>query len=125
MAKNTPQIITNMKNRPSSLPGPIVMSLSSVAIPEFLRLLPRRLRRRSDARRLCSHQFLQTGQEVYRNWEDDRRILFNPDFCQSLQVAQLNAGGLARKQVRRIGQALRGCIFALGMNDLRPLLALG
>src|SRR6516165_1336685 len=124
MAKNTPQIATSMKNRPSNLPGPMVMSLSSVAI----RISPLRLsgwlRRRSDARRLRSHQFLQTGQEVYRDWEDDGRILFNPDFCQSLQVSQLNAGGLARKQVRRIRQTLRCSVFALGMNNLRPLLAL-
>jgi len=47
------------------------------------------------------------------------------DLGQCLQIAQLYADRFARKQMGRVDQPLCCRVFAFGMNDLRPLLALG
>src|ERR1035438_8062185 len=125
MAKNTPQTATSMKNRPSNLPGPNVMSLSSVSIPCFSVLLSRRYCRRGSLRRVHLHELLQPGQKVYWHREDDGGVLFNADLRQRLQIAQLNTGWFRGQQMGRVSQPLCCRIFAFRMDDLRPLFALG
>src|ERR1035438_8347898 len=94
MAKNTPHTATSMKNRPSSLPGPNVMSLSSGSIPCFSVLFFRRYCRRRSLCRTHLYQLLQSGQKIYRYREDDGGVLFHANLGQRLQVAQLNTGRL-------------------------------
>src|SRR5690242_20331026 len=66
-----------------------------------------------------------TLQQVEREWKDDGAVLFSRDFCQCLQVAQLQRRWLTADHRRGVRQLLTGSEFALGMDDLRPLLALG
>src|SRR5215217_3780010 len=76
-------------------------------------------------RRLPASSVEERLQQVERQREDDRRVLVRPHLEQRLEVAQVERGGLPADDRRRSGQLLRGLELALGVDDLRPALALG
>src|SRR5215510_3056791 len=63
--------------------------------------------------------------EVDRHREDDRRRLVAGDLRQGLQVAELHRLRLLGEQLRGLEQRLRRLLLPLGMDHLRPTLALG
>src|SRR5215831_15347910 len=65
------------------------------------------------------------AEEVDRHREDDRRRLVAGDLRQRLQVAELHRLRLLGEQLRRLEQRLRRLLLPLGVNHLRPPLALG
>src|SRR3954462_13743044 len=67
--------------------------------------------------------FLNSREEIHRHRKHDSRILLDSDLRQRLQIAQLNADRLARKQMCGVDQPLRRRELAFGVNDLRSLLA--
>src|SRR3954453_5004299 len=67
----------------------------------------------------------QAGEDVDRQREDDGRVLLDADFGQRLEITKLQRGRLRGENVSRIRQSLRRRELALGVNQLRPLLALG
>src|SRR6266567_2595526 len=57
--------------------------------------------------------------------QDDRRVFLDAYLDQRLQEAQLQCALLRRDHLSRVGQRLRRLELAVGVDDLRPLLALG
>src|SRR5689334_3128656 len=52
-------------------------------------------------------------EEVDGDREDGRGVLFRGDFCDGLEIAELNRGRLRPDDVRRLGQLLGGLQLAL------------
>src|SRR5271165_3135451 len=125
MEKNTPQRATRIKNNPTKRPTPNVISVSSEAIASSTSLLSLCFFVLRDLGCVAPHELLESRQQINGNREDDGGIFLDSDLGQRLQVTQLNTGRLAGQQVGRVNQALRRREFALGVNDLRSLLAFG
>src|SRR5882672_2766339 len=74
---------------------------------------------------LLVHARHEGSQEIDRDREDGRRVVLGRDLGQGLEVAQLHRRRLLRDHRRGLGQARRRLVLALGVDDLRPPLALG
>src|SRR5215207_6716343 len=64
-------------------------------------------------------------QQVEREREEDGRVLVHPDLEQRLEVAELERRRVPADDVRGVRELLCRLELAVGVDDLRPPLALG
>jgi len=65
--------------------------------------------------------FVREGlEEIQRQWENDRGVLFGGDFGQGAQEAELKGLGILGNDVGGLGELAGGLEFALGVDDLGP-----